>query len=227
MNAYIKLVKRLLFVASSFPSRSVVIDTRFASKSNSYLPGDLRPLHLNTMSFPTQPAFVHTGTWDDETRKHPAMKWMEDYTLNFNKRGGWDQKRNDWHSEDFTLVKPDGSVHTGHENAFEQSKSMYGLFTSEFHEPYFLVCWETGTGWEMLGQAYFYANCVGESAVGEKKVKDLQGREWDVKIPSAFLFKYLKKDGAAHGGIELGRCEIMSDSLPAVQILMQRGVIKQ
>jgi len=32
------------------------------------------------MSFPTQEAFVHTGTWDSTTRKHPAMKWMETYT---------------------------------------------------------------------------------------------------------------------------------------------------
>jgi hypothetical protein len=28
------------------------------------------------MSFPTKPALVHYGTWDDETRAHPAMKWM-------------------------------------------------------------------------------------------------------------------------------------------------------
>ena len=32
------------------------------------------------MSFPTQPAFVHNGSWDDTTRTHPAMEWMERYT---------------------------------------------------------------------------------------------------------------------------------------------------
>jgi hypothetical protein len=48
------------------------------------------------MSVPTTPAFVHAGTWDDETRKHPAMKWMEEYTINFNKRGDWDQEESDW-----------------------------------------------------------------------------------------------------------------------------------
>lgn len=179
------------------------------------------------MSFPTQPAFIHSGTWDDVTRRHPAMKWMEDYTLNFNKRGRWEDKRNEWHTEDFSLVKPDGSEFKGHEVAWEQSKSMYNFFTKEFHEPYFLVCWEIDDGWEMLGQAYFYANCIGESVAGEKKVADLQGREWDVKIPSAFRFIYVKRDGAAHGGIELKRCEIMGDSMPGVHILMQRGVIKQ
>jgi hypothetical protein len=32
------------------------------------------------MSYPTQPAFIHTGTWDDETRKHECMKWMQVYS---------------------------------------------------------------------------------------------------------------------------------------------------
>lgn len=32
------------------------------------------------MSFPTTPTFVHTGPWNHQTRAHPAMKWMEDYT---------------------------------------------------------------------------------------------------------------------------------------------------
>src|SRR5690242_12634653 len=35
-----------------------------------------RIITRQTMAFPTQPAFVHYGTWDDESRKHPAMKWM-------------------------------------------------------------------------------------------------------------------------------------------------------
>ncbi|KIW11210.1 hypothetical protein PV08_10510 [Exophiala spinifera] len=185
----------------------------------------------SSSAFPTKPAFIHRGTWDDETRAHPAMKWMEEFTLNFNRRGGWEEARTDWHSDDFSLVKSDGTEVRGHEPAWEQVKAMYGFFTSELHEPYLLVCWETDDGWEMLGQANFYANCVGgdEKSSGErqqqqKKVKDLQGREWDVKIPSAFRFVYVKTDAAAHGGIELKRCEIMSDSMPAVQILMQRGV---
>lgn len=48
------------------------------------------------MSIPTTPAFIHVGTWDDETRKHPAMKWMEDFTLEFNKRVDWDKDGCDW-----------------------------------------------------------------------------------------------------------------------------------
>lgn len=179
------------------------------------------------MSVPTQPAFIHVGTWDDETRKHPAMKWMEEFTLNFNKRGDWGQDESDWLSSDTTLVKPDGSSHTGNGLAFKQSKEMYQFFTSEFHEPYFLVTWETKDGWEMIGQAHLFANLPGEATPQEAKVKDLQGREWDVKIPGGFRFEYVRQDGAPHDGIVLRRTEIMSDSMPAVQLLMARGVIKQ
>lgn len=176
------------------------------------------------MSLPTQPAYIHVGTWDHETRRHPAMRWMEIYTHNFNARGGWDKSPFDWHTSDFTLVKADGSLYSNADEAFEQMKQMYAPFTKEFHEPYFLICWETKTGWEMLGQAHFYANCRGEPVAGEKKVQDGQGREWDVKIPGAFKFTYVKKEEAAHDGIELQRSEVMVDSLPAVQVLMQRGV---
>ncbi|KAJ4344576.1 uncharacterized protein N0V89_012320 [Didymosphaeria variabile] len=179
------------------------------------------------MSVPTTPAFVHVGAWDDETRKHPAMKWMEEYTLNFNKRGDWDQEESDWLSSDFTLIKPDGKTSTGNAAAFAESKGMYQYFTSEFHEPYFLVTWETNEGWEMLGQAYFFAELPGNATAQEKKAQDLAGREWDVKIPAAFHFVYVKQKDASHDGIVLKRTEIMSDSLPAVQILMARGVIQQ
>jgi hypothetical protein len=177
-------------------------------------------------SFATQPAFIHFGTWDDQSRKHPAMKWMEDYTIAFNARSNWDQKSSDWHTSDFSLIKPDGVRVTDADEAFEQAKALYAPFTKEFHEPYFLVSWETSDGYGMLGQAHCFANCPGEPVQGEQKVKDGQGREWDVKIPGAFLFDYVKKDGAAHGGFELRRCEIMSDSMPAVQILLKRGVMK-
>ena len=104
---------------------------------------------------------------------------------------------------------------------------MYQFFTSEFHEPYFLVTWETKDGWDMLGQAQFFANLPGAPTPQEQKAKDLQGRQWDVKIPSAFYFSYVKHSGARHDGILMKKAEIMSDSMPAVQILMARGVIKQ
>jgi len=154
------------------------------------------------------------------------MKWMEDYTKYFNTRKGWDEASFDWHSSDYTMVKPDGATITDTTKAWEEQKAMYAPFTSEFHEPYFLVCWETSDGWAMLGQAYLFANMAGNPGEGEQKARDGQGREWDVQIPSAFHFNYAKREGAAHAGIEMRRAEIMSDSMPAVQILMKRGLLK-
>jgi hypothetical protein len=104
---------------------------------------------------------------------------------------------------------------------------MYQFFTSEFHEPYFLVTWETNDGWEMFGQANLFAELSGNATAQEKKVQDQTGRDWDVKMPSAFRFVYTKQEGAPHDGILLKRIEVMSDSLPTVQLLMARGVIKQ
>jgi hypothetical protein len=34
------------------------------------------------MSHATQPAFIHKGTWDEKSRANPAIKWMEDFTVN-------------------------------------------------------------------------------------------------------------------------------------------------
>ncbi|KIY02563.1 uncharacterized protein Z520_01028 [Fonsecaea multimorphosa CBS 102226] len=178
------------------------------------------------MSYPTKPAFVHVGTWDDETRKHPAMKWMEQYTIEFNKRGDWSKEESDWLSKDAVLIKPDGSVHKGNADAFKEAKAVYSAFTSEFHEPYFLICVDTDDGWEMIGTAHMFANCQGTPTAAEKKVKDLQGREWDVKIPGGFHFYYAKQSKAAHDGIVLKKTEILCDSMPAVQILLARGVLK-
>ncbi|KAK7184177.1 hypothetical protein DPSP01_001189 [Paraphaeosphaeria sporulosa] len=179
------------------------------------------------MSFPTTPAFVHAGTWDDETRKHPAMKWMENFTRTFNKREEWDKEESEWLSQDFTFVKPDGKSSTGNAVAFAESKNMYQHFTSEFHEPYFIITWETKDGWEMIGQAHIFANLRGNATAQEKKVQDLSGRDWDIKIPGAFHFWYVKQDGAPHGGILMKKKEVMSDSLPVVQILTTRGVLQQ
>lgn len=129
-------------------------------------------------------------------------------------------------SSDFTLVKPDGTSHTGNAPAFKESKGMYQFFTQELHEPYFLISWETADGWDMIGQAWLYANLPGTPTAHEQKVKDLQGKEWDVKIPGAFKFEYVRQERAPHDGIVLRRTEISSESFGVVQILMARGVIK-
>jgi hypothetical protein len=96
------------------------------------------------MSFPTQNAFVHTGDWDDETRKHPAMKWMEQYT-----RTQIDERAfmkgaspNEWHVSDFVLQKSDGTRREGADKTNETLTEIYGLFSGGHkHEPTLVVCW--------------------------------------------------------------------------------------
>jgi hypothetical protein len=112
-------------------------------------------------------------------------------------------------TSDFTLVKPDGSTTSGNAAAFKEAKGLYQFCKNELHEPYFLVTWETENGWAMLGQAYLFANLPGDATAQEKKAADLSGKEWDVKIPAAFRFEYVKQDGAPHDGILLKRTEIV------------------
>jgi hypothetical protein len=174
-------------------------------------------------SVPTTPAFVHHSTWDDTSRKHPAMKWMEDYTLDFDTHN-FSPK---WYSKDWTLHMADGKIVSGRDAGIAALRQLYGPLTSHFHEPYFFVCHEVADGWDMIGQAMLFGNLNGNPAPGEKKVKDRQGREWDMGLPAAFHFHYVKDPEAENGGgIVLKRTEIMSDSGVPMGIMLGRGLIK-
>jgi hypothetical protein len=177
------------------------------------------------MSVSTKPAFVHIGNWDEETRKHPAMKWMEAYT-NFVDQRNFDKLYSEWHTEDCEYHKHDGTVVSGGAECWRESEKTFGVFTSFLHRPYFLMCTETDNGWEMLGQAYLCANIVGEPIAGEKTVNDPDDNAWDVVVPSGFHFEYVKDGNAMHEGILMKKNETMSDSWPIMYILMRRGLFK-
>lgn len=173
-------------------------------------------------SAPTVSAFVHKGSWDETTRKHTAMKWMEKFTIEFDKRNFESQ----WYTSDCTLQKADGSPEvSGRDEYISHIKAIYGPLTEQFHEPYFISATETDDGWEMLGQAKLFANLPGKPAQGETKAKDLSGKSWDVGVPSAFHFWYKKeKDGP--DGLAIKRTEIISDSAVPMKVMMGRGLIK-
>jgi len=174
-------------------------------------------------SVPTRPAFVHYGTWDDTTRKHPALKWTEQYVLDFDTQS-FSPK---WYSKDWTLHKADGIKVSGRENSIAAAREIYGPLTSHFHEPYFAVITETADGWDMIGLAKVFGNLNGSPAAGEKKVKDLQGREWDMGVPGAFHLHYVKDPQAENGGgIVITKTEIMSDSGVGMGIMLKRGLIQ-
>ena len=42
-------------------------------------------------------AYVHFGTWDDTTRGHPTMKWMEHYTRHIIDEARWDEPATNYH----------------------------------------------------------------------------------------------------------------------------------
>jgi hypothetical protein len=173
-------------------------------------------------SFPTTPAFVYRGTWDDTTRKHPAMKWMETYTKEFDTHGPSPK----WYTADASLQKADGTEYHGREQSITAIKELYGPLTSHFHEPYFVMCSRTDDGYEMLGQAKLFANLPGQPAAGESKVKDKSGKEWDIGVPAAFHFWYVNDEKAENGhGMAIKRTEIMSDGSAPMVVMLKRGLI--
>jgi hypothetical protein len=182
-------------------------------------------------SFTTKPAFTSSGSdWDDSSRQHPAMKFMEEYTLMFDKRGYNSERYSDWMTEDATLTKGDGTSFSGGEACWEASKEVYAPFKEYMHCPYFLVVtplegMKEEEGYEMIGQAMVYGDLVGERQEGEpEKVKDPRhGRMWDVKIPGAFRFQYVK---GGNNGWKLKKTDLHVDGMGAGMVLVKRGVMK-
>lgn len=52
---------------------------------------------MPSQSDTTVKAYVHFGTWDDTTRAHPAMKWMEEYTRRQVDDRRWDEPARNYH----------------------------------------------------------------------------------------------------------------------------------
>lgn len=167
----------------------------------------------------TAPVFIHTGTWDDTTRNHPAMKWMEDYCIEFDK--GTFQPT--WYTSGLLFHKANGEVVKGRDQAIAAMKQLYSPLTAHFHEPTYISCCETSNGWEMIAQATLFGNLSGNPAEGEEKKKDKSGREWDIAVPSGFHVHYVK--GGDNGGLLIDKAEIMSDSGVPMGIMLKRGLI--
>jgi len=174
------------------------------------------------MSFQTRPAFVHQGDWSGESDNHPAMKWMHEYTNEYDKGdfdAMWSSKK--YLTSDFQYSKSDGTIYPRGQESWDAVKQSYSFFTSYYHEPYFLVCYELDdkSGWAMIGDAWLYCNLPGDAKGTE--VKDQKGRNWQMRVPGGFHFIYKKQDG----GIRLATTAITSDSGPVVVALLQRGIM--
>jgi len=178
------------------------------------------------MTSQTLPAFIsHSRGWE-VAKQHPCMAWMARYTQHaFNN----DAVRKDsaefgkWHTADFIHINADGTKYTGWDETFAALQQIYAPFTSFCHEPVFVNCWETEDGWEMVGQATMFADLPVPG--GDKTHTDLTGKKWDLGLPGMFHFWYVK-DKSGPDGIKMKRSDVFSDTFPAIQEMMKRGMIK-
>lgn len=69
-------------------------------------------------------------------------------------------------------------------------------------------------------------NFPGEPGPGEQKVKDIDGKDWDIKMAGGFRFQFTKDSKAPRDGILLQMVQIMTDSVPVVMKMMGRGLMK-
>ena len=155
------------------------------------------------------------------------MNWMRTYTIDIFDQSWNDRKTMEpYHTNDFTYVNMDGAEYKGFDTAIKAIGEIYAPFAAGmYHSPRFWSCWEIENGgWEMVGDAIFYADLPGDG--GEKKHVDENGKKWDLGQPSMFRFLYVK-DEQAPGGFLIKRTEVFSDTFPAVQEMMKRGLIKQ
>lgn len=173
----------------------------------------------------TSPAFVHYGDWDEATRKEPSQKWFEKIAHEIFDAHKWETPYSELYTDDMELLNPDGSTVKGGKEAWAAVAQLYGPFTTQRTQPFYMVVTETDYGWEMIGQAWIFGNLPGEPAKGEQKVMDKSGKAWDVGMAGAFRFQYRKVDGAKHGDILLQMVHIMTDTGPLLMRMMGRGLL--
>jgi hypothetical protein len=63
--------------------------------------------------------------------KHPAMKWLEDYTVNCIDSRAFDKPHSVWHSDDFSLLKTDGTEIKGGKEAWASVGELFALSTNQ------------------------------------------------------------------------------------------------
>lgn len=164
---------------------------------------------------------MHSGDWDQETRQHPAMEFMERYTRETVDVRNWDESADKHHTKDFRLIKSTGQTVEGRDQAWSTlGKEVYAPFKAHRHHPTFIICWDEDDGYSMFGIANLWWTLAAPG--DEKKVKDEQGQEWDGVTPAAFKFRYEKEGGE----VKLAETRIFDDPSQAIVTMLKRGMIK-
>ncbi|KXS98869.1 hypothetical protein AC578_10872 [Pseudocercospora eumusae] len=173
------------------------------------------------MSYATKPVFLHHGDWDDETRQHPALKFMEDYTKAFDNKFYNSEPYSKYMTDDHILIRSTGQTDQGGEASLAALKNeIYAPFADYHHEGIFEVAFETEQGWGMIGIATLWWN-LAVPGDGPKQ-KDGKGKEWEGGTPAAFKFAYRKTGD----GIKISETRIMADPSAAMVAMVKRGMVK-
>jgi hypothetical protein len=173
------------------------------------------------MSFPTKPAYIvdSCNGWESQYLEHPAFAWMYDYETSFDHGDMKSGPHTPWHTDDFTFTKPTGESASG-EAGWAALLETYAPLTEHFHEPRWFLIWETTTGYKLTGCAIMYGNLP---VPGEKKHKDLKGKEWDFAGPGMFQFEFVH-DASGPKGLKLKAESICADATPLVGEIVKRGM---
>ncbi|KAI9866243.1 MAG: hypothetical protein M1813_001364 [Trichoglossum hirsutum] len=174
-------------------------------------------------SFPTVPAFVHSGDWNEASRAHPVAKSVEAIADEFDTTNRVNPK---WYTADPYLQKTDGSECQSLQEVIAAVEQMYEPFTSHHHEPHLITIVEADHGYRFLGLVRFFGNLAGTPAAGESKVKDRSGKEWDIVVMGTYSALFVKDEKAENGlGVAIKKTEIMADGSMLAGIMLKRGLI--
>ncbi|KAI4178882.1 MAG: hypothetical protein L6R41_008161 [Letrouitia leprolyta] len=182
------------------------------------------------MSFPTTPVFVYQGSkpgFTSELTAHPAGAWLQKYTEAALDGRQWEQATDysEWHTDDYTIEKTDGSVVQGGKEAWTQgAPDMFKPFKAHRHVPNMAVVMDIPDGYMMLTQANVYGKLHAPSPA--PKVQDHDGNEWDVMTPGAFRFTFKKDGGAQHDGLKMQSTSIFLDTAPTMGLMLKSGMLK-
>lgn len=171
------------------------------------------------MSYLSKPVYLVEDArgWQPAQREHPLINVMYLYEQAFDFGDMKTQGPATWLCDDAVFVHPSGREFHGIAAAWEGVLSTYAPFAAHYHEPQRYVIWETETGYKLTGVAKMYVNLP---VPGEKKCKDLEGREWDCVGNGAFEFEYVKDN--SERGMKLKSQAIYADPLGMMSEMIAR-----
>jgi hypothetical protein len=159
--------------------------------------------------------------WETRFREHPVVDWMLDYEEAFD----WGDMKsgpcNVWLTDNFSFTKSTGECITGGVAAWAAVLEMYAPFSGHYHEPFFSITWETPTGYELFGSARLFAKLP---VPGGQTKTDLAGRKWDIEVPGAFHFEYVK-DPSGPKGLKMKSQKLYADGVPMISEMIKRGMV--